>query len=209
MEFSQRGTFDRNPVAGIGTTNNTQAWRLQMASGFDPTRLVTGSMMFEPLLISAILDHAELYHGDTEIVSARTEGDIHRYTYADCALRSRKLAQALDRLLVMTGDRVGTFAWNGYRHMELYYGVSGSGRICHTINPRLFPDQLHYIVNHAEDQAVFFDITFLPLMKALKPGCPGVRHWVCIHWGSRPWTRSCPWCRCSMSTPGACPTRVR
>ena len=151
-----------------------------MASGFDPTRLVTGSMMFKPLLISAIMDHAELYHGDTEIVSARTEGDIHRYTYGDCALRARKLAQALDRLLIMTGDRVGTFAWNGYRHMELYYGVSGSGRICHTINPRLFPDQLRYIVNHAEDQAVFFDLTFLALMKALKPECPGVRHWVCM-----------------------------
>jgi fatty-acyl-CoA synthase len=100
-----------------------------------------GQMMSAPLLISSIIKHAARYYGSTEIVSRRTEGDLHRYTYRDCELRARKLAQALGALGVQQGDRVGTLAWNGYRHLEIYYGVSGMGAVCHTINPRLFPSR--------------------------------------------------------------------
>ncbi|MBB1635486.1 3-(methylthio)propionyl-CoA ligase [Cupriavidus sp. UME77] len=137
-----------------------------------------GQMMSEPLLISSIIKHAARHYGGTEIVSRRTEGDLHRYTYRDCELRSRKLAQAIAALGVQSGDRVGTLAWNGYRHLEIYYGVSGSGAVCHTVNPRLFPEQVAYIINHAEDQYVFFDATFLPLVEGVAAHCPGVKGWV-------------------------------
>ena len=126
-----------------------------------------GLMMDRPLLISSIIDHAALYHGDTEIVSRTVEGPIHRYTYRDAQARSKQVATTLARLGVQAGDRVGTVAWNGYRHFELYYGVSGMGAILHTINPRLFPEQLVYIVNHAEDAYLFVDLTFVPLLEAL------------------------------------------
>ncbi|WP_416048682.1 3-(methylthio)propionyl-CoA ligase [Cupriavidus basilensis] len=137
-----------------------------------------GQMMSGPLLISSIIKHAARHYGGTEIVSRRTEGDLHRYTYRDCELRSRKLAQAIAALGVQSGDRVGTLAWNGYRHLEIYYGVSGSGAVCHTVNPRLFPEQVAYIINHAEDQYVFFDATFLPLVEGVAAHCPGVKGWV-------------------------------
>ncbi|MDR3379328.1 3-(methylthio)propionyl-CoA ligase [Cupriavidus basilensis] len=137
-----------------------------------------GQMMSEPLLISSIIKHAARHYGGTEIVSRRTEGDLHRYTYRDCELRARKLAQAIAALGVQSGDRVGTLAWNGYRHLEIYYGVSGSGAVCHTVNPRLFPEQVAYIINHAEDQYVFFDATFLPLVEGVAAHCPGVKGWV-------------------------------
>jgi acyl-CoA synthetase (AMP-forming)/AMP-acid ligase II len=139
-----------------------------------------GQMMHMPLLISSILKHAETNHGDTEIVSRAVEGEIHRYTYRDCARRTRQLANALKHLKIKSGDRVGTLAWNTYRHLELYYGVSGMGAIIHTVNPRLFPEQLNYIVNHAEDQVVFFDLTFTPLVEKLAPLCPKVRAWVAM-----------------------------
>ncbi|MFG1260479.1 MULTISPECIES: long-chain-fatty-acid--CoA ligase [Xanthobacter] len=126
-----------------------------------------GTMMDVPLLLSSILKHAEAYHGDTEVVSATVEGGLHRYTYADLARRSRQLANALARMGLKTGDRVGTLAWNGYRHMELYYGVSGSGFVCHTINPRLFREQIAYIIEHAGDSVLFFDLTFLPVIEEL------------------------------------------
>ena len=126
-----------------------------------------GLMMDRPLLISSIIDHAALYHGDTEIVSRTIEGPIHRYTYRDAQARSKRVASALATLGVHPGDRVGTVAWNGYRHFELYYGVSGMGAILHTVNPRLFPEQLVYIVNHAEDAYVFVDLTFVPLLEGL------------------------------------------
>ena len=126
-----------------------------------------GLMMDRPLLISSIIDHAALYHADTEIVSRTVEGPIHRYTYRDAQARSKQVATALARLGVQAGDRVGTVAWNGYRHFELYYGVSGMGAILHTINPRLFPEQLVYIVNHAEDAYLFVDLTFVPLLETL------------------------------------------
>ncbi|SOZ34671.1 3-(methylthio)propionyl-CoA ligase [Cupriavidus neocaledonicus] len=139
-----------------------------------------GQMMSAPLLISSIIKHAARYYGSTEIVSRRTEGDLHRYTYRDCELRARKLAQALGALGVQQGERVGTLAWNGYRHLEIYYGVSGMGAVCHTVNPRLFPEQIAYIVNHAEDGYVFFDLTFLPLVEGVAPHCPNVRGWVAM-----------------------------
>ena len=137
-----------------------------------------GQMMSAPLLISSIIKHAARYYASTEIVSRRTEGDLHRYTYRDCELRARKVAQALGALGVRQGERVGTLAWNGYRHLEIYYGVSGMGAVCHTINPRLFPEQIAYIINHAEDRYVFFDATFLPLVEGVAPHCPNVKGWV-------------------------------
>lgn len=127
-----------------------------------------GLMMDRELLISAIIDHAALYHGDTEIVSVGTNGGIHRYGYADCRNRALKLASALEKRGMKKADRIGTLAWNNHRHLELYYGVSGSGLVCHTVNPRLFPEQLAYIINHAEDRMLFFDQTFLPVVAAIK-----------------------------------------
>jgi acyl-CoA synthetase (AMP-forming)/AMP-acid ligase II len=128
---------------------------------------MNGSMMQQPLLISSLLVHAERHHAEQEIVSRRVEGDVHRYTYADLAKRARRMANALASRGVRFGDRVATLAWNGYRHMELYYAVSGSGAVLHTLNPRLHPDQVVWIADHAEDQVLFFDMTFLPLVEAI------------------------------------------
>ncbi|HZP91445.1 MAG TPA: 3-(methylthio)propionyl-CoA ligase [Burkholderiales bacterium] len=137
-----------------------------------------GLMMDIPLLISSLIEHADRYHGDTEIVSRTVEGGIHRYTYRDAHRRSRQLANALGALGVKTGDRVGTLAWNGYRHLEAFYGISGMGAVMHTVNPRLFPEQIAYIVNHADDGYVLFDLTFVPLIEKLAPICRGVKGWV-------------------------------
>ncbi|MBU9399597.1 3-(methylthio)propionyl-CoA ligase [Burkholderia multivorans] len=139
-----------------------------------------GQMMDMPLLVSSLIAHAARHAGDTEIVSKRIEGDLHRYTYRDCERRAKRLAQALARLGVEAGDRVGTLAWNGYRHLEAYYAIGGMGAVCHTINPRLFPEQIAYIVNHAEDRYVLFDINFAPLVEALVPQCPNVRGWIAM-----------------------------
>ena len=128
---------------------------------------MNGSMMQVPLLISSLLVHAERHHGEQEVVSRRVEGDIHRTTYRELAARSRRMANALAGLGVRDGERVATLAWNGYRHVELYYAVSGSGAVLHTLNPRLHPDQVVYIADHAEDTALFFDLTFLPLVEAI------------------------------------------
>jgi acyl-CoA synthetase (AMP-forming)/AMP-acid ligase II len=127
-----------------------------------------GLMMDQPLLISDLIRHAERHHGATEIVSKTVDGSIHRYTYADAARRARRLASALKRLGVRMHDRVATLAWNGFRHYEVYYAVAGSGAVIHTINPRLFPDQIAYIANHAEDKIVFYDTTFSQLVDKLK-----------------------------------------
>src|SRR6266571_3026137 len=129
--------------------------------------MLRGLIMEMPLLVSSLIAHADRCQGDTEIVSRTVEGQIHRYTYSQAHRRSKRLAQALARLGVKEGERVGTLAWNGYRHFELYYGVSGMGAVVHTINPRLFPEQLVYIVDHAEDAYVFFDLTFAPLAEKL------------------------------------------
>jgi len=120
-----------------------------------------------PLLVSGLIHHAERFHGDTEIVSKTVEGGIHRYGYREAHARSRKLAAALKKLGVGMNDRVATLGWNGFRHFEIYYAVAGSGAVIHTINPRLFPDQIGYIANHAEDRLVFFDLTFAPLVEKL------------------------------------------
>ena len=123
--------------------------------------------MQQPLLISSLLIHAERHHGEQEVVSRRVEGDIHRITYRELAARSRRMANALKARGIGFGDRVATLAWNGYRHMELYYAASGSGAVLHTLNPRLHPDQVVWIADHAEDQILFFDLTFLPLIEAV------------------------------------------
>ena len=139
-----------------------------------------GLMMDAPLLVSSLIEHADRNHGDTEIVSRTVEGPIHRYDWHQAHLRSRRLAAALTRLGVAPGDRVGTIAWNGYRHLELYYGVSGMGAVVHTINPRLFFEQQAYIVNHAEDRYVAFDVCFAPLVEKLAAACPEVRGWIAM-----------------------------
>jgi 3-(methylthio)propionyl---CoA ligase len=137
-----------------------------------------GLMMQMPLSISSLIVHAARHYGDVEVVSKRVEGDVHRYTYRDLHARAKRLANALDTLGVASGARIGTLAWNGYRHVETYYGVSGSARVCHTINPRLFPEQIAWIIDDAADQYVFFDATFLGLVEALAPKCPHVKGWV-------------------------------
>ena len=137
-----------------------------------------GQMMQTPLLISSLLRHAARHAGDTELVSKRVEGDLHRSTWAQVEARSRQLAQALARLGCEPGDRIGTLAWNGYRHLEIYYGSSGSARVCHTINPRLFPEQIAWIANDAEDRVLCFDLSFLPLVEKLAPELKTVRHFV-------------------------------
>lgn len=139
-----------------------------------------GLMQQHSLLISSLIEFANRHHGDGEVVSKRVEGDYHRYTWADVANRSRQMANALDALGLEQGQRVATLAWNGYRHLELYFGVSGSGRVLHTLNPRLHPDQVVWIANHAEDQVLFFDMTFLPLVQAVHARCTTIQHWVAM-----------------------------
>jgi fatty-acyl-CoA synthase len=139
-----------------------------------------GLMQQQSLLISSLIDFADRHHGDGEVVSRRVEGDIHRYTWSDVAQRSRQVANALDALSLAQGDRIATLAWNGYRHLELYFGVSGSGRVLHTLNPRLHPDQVVWIANHAEDQVLCFDMTFLPLVQAVHARCTTIKHWVAL-----------------------------
>jgi len=139
-----------------------------------------GLMMQQPLLISSLIVHADRHHGDTEIVSRRVEGDLHRYTYRECHARARQMANALTGLGVKSGDRVATLAWNGYRHMELYYAISGMGAVMHTINPRLHTDQVAYIANHADDQILFFDLSFLPVVEAIADRCNGIKTFVAM-----------------------------
>jgi 3-(methylthio)propionyl---CoA ligase len=139
---------------------------------------MNGLMMQQSLLISQLLVHAERHHGEQQIVSRRVEGDIHRYTFRDLAARARRMANALAGLGVQSGARIGTLAWNGYRHMELYYAVSGSGAVLHTLNPRLHPDQLVYIVDHAQDEILFFDLSFLPLIEAIASRVKSVKKFV-------------------------------
>ena len=139
-----------------------------------------GLMQQQSLLISSLIEFANRHHGDGEVVSRRVEGDIHRYTWADVANRSRQMANALDGLKLAQGARVATLAWNGYRHLELYFGVSGSGRVLHTLNPRLHPDQVVWIANHAEDEILCFDMTFLPLVQAVHAKCTTIKRWVAM-----------------------------
>ncbi|MCC6868094.1 MAG: long-chain-fatty-acid--CoA ligase [Burkholderiales bacterium] len=139
-----------------------------------------GLMQDRPLLISSLIEHANAFHPGAEIVSRTVEGPIHRCTYADIRRRAKQVANALTALGVRAGERIGTLAWNGFRHMELYFGVSGMGAVLHTINPRLFPEQIAYIVDHADDQYLFFDLTFAPLIARLAPQLKGVKGFVAM-----------------------------
>jgi acyl-CoA synthetase (AMP-forming)/AMP-acid ligase II len=139
-----------------------------------------GLMMDMPLLISDLIRHADRHHGATEIVSKTVEGSLHRYTYRDAHSRARKLVNALKKLGVRMHDRVATLAWNGFRHFETYYAVAGSGAVIHTINPRLFPDQIAYIANHADDRYIFFDVSFTQLIEKLAPQLKNVKGFVAM-----------------------------
>ena len=139
-----------------------------------------GLMQQQSLLISSLIEFADKHHGDSEVVSRRVEGDIHRATWSDVARRARQAANALDATKTPAGARIATLAWNGYRHLELYFDVSGSGRVLHTLNPRLHPEQLAWIVNHAEDHVLCFDMTFLPLVQAIHAKCPTVTQFVAL-----------------------------
>ena len=135
-------------------------------------------MMDMPLLVSSVLRHAERNFPAREIVSVTADIPLHRYTYRDLAGRSARLANAIAKLGLARGDRIATLAWNDYRHVETYYGIGGSGYVCHTINPRLFPDQIVYIINHAEDQWIMTDPMFVPLLEKLSPQTPGVKGYI-------------------------------
>ncbi len=137
-----------------------------------------GLMMDTPLLVSSIAEHAEKFHPDREIVSVTMDNPQHRCTIGDVMTRARQLAAALPKLGLNEGDRVATIAWNDYRHLEIYYGVSGMGYVCHTINPRLFPEQLVFIINHAEDRWIFTDVMFVPLLEKLLPQIGNVEGFV-------------------------------
>src|ERR1700733_2924008 len=156
------------------------------AGGFDEARRgrgrgnMLGLMQSRPLLISGLIDYASTWHGRREIVSRDPEGAIHRSNYAEVATRAKRVANALDALGAGLGDRVATLAWNGHRHLEIYYGVTSSGRILQTVNPRLFPDQIQFIVHHAYGPYVFFARVFMALIEALAPRLPLVRGWVAL-----------------------------
>lgn len=137
-------------------------------------------MMADQLNIAMMMHHAEQIAADVEIVSVLSNGSRHRYTYIEAFARSRRLANALDRLDIATGDRVGTLAWNDYRHFELYYAIPCSGRVCHTINPRLFAEQIIFIINDAQDRVLFVDPQFVPLLESIQTQISGVRHFVVL-----------------------------
>ena len=135
-----------------------------------------GLMQQHSLMISSIIEFAERWYPNVEVVSRTTEGPIHRYTYRDMGLRARCVANALHELGVKPGDRIGTLAWNGYRHMELYFGVSGSQAVLHTVNPRLFAEQMAYVINHGGAKILFIDLTFVSLLEALADQLAHIKH---------------------------------
>ncbi|MFO1186237.1 MAG: long-chain-fatty-acid--CoA ligase [Alphaproteobacteria bacterium] len=139
-----------------------------------------GLMQDWPLLCHTMIDHAAEHHGTTEIVTRTVEGPIHRETYADAHARARKLAQALEKRGVKLGDRIGTVAWNTHRHFEAWYGMMGLGAIYHTINPRLFPEQIAYIIDHAEDSWIFVDLSFLGTLEKIADKLASVRGYVIL-----------------------------
>lgn len=142
--------------------------------------LQAGLMMDRPLLISDVIEHAAGQFGETEIISREVHGAIFRYSYAQCRHRALQLANALDEIGMTGGTSIGSIALNSHRHLEAYYAVSGSGMIIHTCNPRLHVAQLIYIINHAEDRALFFDPSFAPLIESIAAQCPRVQHWICL-----------------------------
>src|SRR5438067_2264668 len=141
---------------------------------------MNGLMQQRQLLVSSLIEHAAAYHGGREIVSHLVDGSMHRSNWRQVRERSKRLANALASLGVGSGDRVATLAWNTHRHLELYFGVSGMGAVLHTVNPRLFPEQIVYIVNHAESGFVLFDTSFADLVAAIAPQCPGVKGFVAL-----------------------------
>jgi fatty-acyl-CoA synthase len=139
-----------------------------------------GLMQDWPLLCHKIIDYAAEQHGDREIITRSVEGPIHRINYTDARVRAKKVAQALERDGIKLGDRVGTLAWNTWRHLEAWYGITGLGAVYHTLNPRLFPEQLAYIVNHAEDRLIMTDLTFVPLLEKLQEHFKTVERYVIL-----------------------------
>ena len=139
-----------------------------------------GTMQDWPLLVSKLIDHAAIYHGQREIVSLSCEGPKHRTNWATVRGRARQVAGALRRLGMQPGDRIATLAWNTWRHVESWYGISGMGGVAHTINPRLFEEQIIYIANHAEDRVLFFDLTFIKLVEKLAPSLSTIEHFVLL-----------------------------
>lgn len=139
-----------------------------------------GQMMNRPLVISSLIDHAAQYHGDTQIISKEVSGEFTTTNWSNVSKNAKRLANALSQYNLQVGDRLATIAWNNYRHLETWYAVSCSGYVCHTINPRLFPEQLVFIINDAKDKALFFDVTFLPLITAIKDKIPTVEKFICL-----------------------------
>ena len=142
---------------------------------------MTSSMMYQNLTIGSLIDHAQRFHGNTEIVSVETTGGIVKTNWSEIGSNARRLAAAFDKLGIAHGQRCATIAWNNRRHLEIYFGVSGSGKICHTINPRLSPDNLQFIINDAEDQILFVDYTFKPLVEKIKDQLHSVKHFVLLN----------------------------
>src|SRR5918998_2398273 len=139
-----------------------------------------GLMQDWPLLCHRVIDHAAIQHGNREVVSRSVEGPIHRTTYAQVRARALKVAQRLEKDGIRAGDRVATLAWNTWRHLETWYGITGLGAIYHTVNPRLFEDQIIYIVNHAEDRVMFLDLTFVPLIEKLQDRLTTVERFIVL-----------------------------
>ena len=137
---------------------------------------MSGTMMHKQLTIGSLIEHAARYHGTTEVVSVETTGGLRRSNWQEIEGRARKLASALGKRGIKQGERCATIAWNNIRHLEIYFGVSGGGMVCHTINPRLFPEQLIYIVNHAQDRVLFVDKTFLPIAAKMGEHFKTVEH---------------------------------
>ncbi|NRB04648.1 MAG: AMP-binding protein, partial [Rhodobacteraceae bacterium] len=135
-----------------------------------------GQMMTQQLTIQSLVDYAAHYHGGTEIWSVNTTGGVEETTWAEIGANSHRLGDALTQLGLEPQARCATIAWNNRRHVEIYFGVSGAGLVCHTINPRLFPEQLIYIINHADDKVLFIDKTFVPLVKAIQGQLPNLEH---------------------------------
>src|SRR5579872_2453216 len=167
-----------------------------------------GLMMDAPLMISSLLSYGAQWHSDVEIVTRTVEGPIHRYGYGEAARRAARLANALRALGVKPGERVATFAWNTYRHFELYYGVSGIGAVLHTANPRLHPAQIAYVVEHAQDRFIFTDLTFVPILEAIAPALKSVSGYVILTGESTMPKTSLPNVHCYESLLAAQPDRI-
>src|SRR5437899_837893 len=170
------------PDAGESTEMRNRVSIVQSSKrpGSQGDETMLGLMQDRPLLISSLVEHAATFHPETEIVSRRPEGGTRRTTWRGIRDQARQVAGLLRDLGVRQGDRVATLAWNSDRHLALYYGVSGSGAVLHTVNPRLFPDQIDYIVNHAEDEVLFFDACFAPLVEKLAPRFKTVKHFIAL-----------------------------